>query len=102
MGEMSPFEESQVLEKSELKKPSRYKVILHNDDYTTMEFVVYILMEIFKKSEAEAFSIMIMVHEKERGIAGIYSREIAETKIERVRREAKEAGFPLLCTMEKE
>jgi len=102
MGERAPQSDSLVLEKTEVKKPSRYKVILHNDDYTTMEFVMDILMNIFKKTEIQAFQIMMLVHEEGAGVAGVYSREIAETKVERVHRYAREAGYPLLCTLERE
>ncbi len=79
---------------------SLYKVILHNDDYTTMEFVVEILMDIFKKAEDEAISIMLHVHHIGYGLCGLYPHEIAETKANAVHRRAMEAGFPLLATVE--
>jgi len=89
-------------EKVELKKPSNYIVILHNDDYTSMEFVVSILIKIFNKKGDEAINIMYDVHRKGKGIAGKYTRELAETKIKQVHQMARDAGYPLLCTMEKE
>lgn len=79
-----------------------WKVILHNDDYTTREFVVHVLRGVFHRSEAEAVSIMLHVHQSGLGIAGIYPHDVAETKVERVRSLAKENEFPLLCTMEPE
>ena len=83
-------------------KPPMYKVIILNDDYTTMDFVVEILVKIFRKTLEKANKIMLNVHRKGRGICGLYTREIAETKIETVHALAREQGFPLRCTMEKE
>jgi ATP-dependent Clp protease adaptor protein ClpS len=91
-----------TISRSEVKKPPRYKVLLHNDDYTTMEFVIYILRDVFGKSTADAQDIMLKIHQKGIGICGVYTHEIAETKMERVKREAKEEGYPLLCTIEEE
>lgn len=82
------------------KEPGMFKVILHNDDYTTMEFVVGILVEIFNKSEKEAEKIMLDVHKKGKGIAGVYIYDIANTKVQMVHKLAKEYEFPLLCTIE--
>ncbi len=82
--------------------PPMYKVILHNDDYTTMEFVVEILLNVFGKSLEKATQIMLNVHHKGREVCGIYPREIAETKVETVHRLAGSKGFPLKSTMEKE
>ncbi|MBE6044858.1 MAG: ATP-dependent Clp protease adaptor ClpS [Clostridium thermopalmarium] len=79
-----------------------YKVLLHNDDYTTMDFVVEILIKIFRKSPIEAERIMFDVHRKGIGIAGIYSYDIASTKIRQVMIMAEENGFPLKLTLEKE
>lgn len=79
-----------------------FRVLLHNDDYTTMEFVVDVLMAIFKKTVEEATQIMLNVHKKGIGVCGVYTREIAETKVEAVIRLAHENGYPLRCTMEKE
>lgn len=83
-------------------KPRMYKVLLHNDNYTTMEFVVMILMAIFHKPEVEAVQIMLDVHHRGMGLAGVYPYEIAETKVQRVLQLAQQAQFPLMCTMEPE
>jgi ATP-dependent Clp protease adaptor protein ClpS len=83
-------------------KPKLYKVLLHNDDYTTMEFVVDILMTVFHHPETIALEIMLHVHRRGLGVAGVYTFEIAETKVKKVAELAKEAQFPLLCTMEPE
>jgi ATP-dependent Clp protease adaptor protein ClpS len=90
-------------EKTELKtgKPSRYNVFLLNDDYTTMDFVVNILNRIFGKNITEATQIMLQVHKKGVGLAGVYPKEIAETKVEAVHRMARDNEFPLKCIMEK-
>ena len=87
-------------EKVKVTPPKLYKVILLNDDYTTMDFVVSVLEAIFKKSPAEAVQIMLQVHNNGRGICGIFSKQIAETKIVLVHRRAQTEGFPLRCTME--
>jgi len=86
----------------EVKSPSLYKVFLLNDDYTTMDFVVHVLEEIFHKSPAEAMQIMLHVHKKGIGVCGVYTRDIAETKVTSVHELARERGFPLMCMMEKE
>lgn len=86
----------------EVREPKRYKVLLHNDDYTTMEFVVGILTHIFRKTYDEAVAIMLNVHEKGIGVCGIYTEEIAETKVSQVHTEARKAGYPLRCSMEEE
>lgn len=88
--------------KPRVKRPPRYKVLLHNDDYTTMEFVVYVLQKHFQKTIEEAQDIMLRVHHEGVGICGIYTFEIAETKCEKVKREAKANGHPLKCTLEPE
>jgi len=88
--------ESQIV----LEEPPMYRVVLHNDDYTTMEFVVHVLMSVFHKSEAESERIMLDVHKKGRGVCGVYTREIAQTKVEQVRTLAKQNKFPLLATYE--
>ena len=82
--------------------PPMYKVLLHNDDYTTMEFVVEILTRVFGKSLEKATQIMLNVHNKGKAVCGIYPREIAETKVETVHALASRKGFPLKSTMEKE
>ena len=83
-----------------LKKPRMYKVLLHNDDYTTMEFVVYILQTIFHRPEAEAIQIMLHVHKNGIGVAGVYTYEVAETRAARVEALARQHEFPLRCSME--
>ncbi len=83
-----------------LDEPPMYRVVLHNDDYTTMEFVVHILKTIFHKNETESERIMLAVHEQGRGVCGIYTREIAQTKVEQVTTLAKQNQFPLLATYE--
>ncbi len=87
---------------SRVKKPQLYKVLLLNDDYTTMDFVVFILEHIFGKSTLEATSIMLQVHNNGRGVVGLYTFEIAETKVQEVISAAKKNGFPLKCVMEPE
>jgi ATP-dependent Clp protease adaptor protein ClpS len=89
-------------ETAETKEPPRFKVLLHNDDYTTMEFVVSILENIFQKTKHEATRIMLNVHNDGVGIAGIYTREICETKITIVHELARKNQFPLRCSMEQE
>jgi ATP-dependent Clp protease adaptor protein ClpS len=85
---------------TERKEPTLYKVVLLNDDYTTMEFVVHVLESIFQKSPAEAYGIMMHVHLNGRGIAGVYPWEVAETKAETVISQARDAGFPLKAVTE--
>ena len=91
-----------VKERVEIKKqhPKLYNVILLNDDYTTMEFVMQILETLFQKPPAEAYRIMMHVHRNGRGLAGVYTYEVAETKSEKVAALASEAGFPLRATIE--
>jgi len=86
--------------KTKLARPKLYKVILHNDDYTTMEFVVAILQGIFHRSEAEATAIMLHIHRHGAGVGGIYPYAIAEAKVSEVMQVAEKADYPLLCTME--
>jgi ATP-dependent Clp protease adaptor protein ClpS len=88
--------------KPKLDRPRVYKVILHNDDYTPMEFVVLILREVFNKSDADATAIMLHAHTRGFAVAGVYSFEIAETKVQQTMALADKHGFPLLCTMEPE
>ena len=89
-----------VQERVRTQKPKMYRVLLLNDDFTTMEFVVEILEVIFFKSPAEATQIMLQVHKAGRGVAGIFSKQIAEAKIDQVHRQARNEGFPLRCVME--
>ena len=79
-----------------------WRVLLHNDDYTTQEFVVWVLETVFHKSTAEAFAIMMLVHQSGIGLAGIFTRDIAETKVTATRRMAEQHEYPLLVTMEPE
>lgn len=88
--------------KSKTSFPQQYKVLLLNDDYTTMDFVVSVLEGIFRRSPSEAVQIMLAVHKTGSGVAGIYSKEIAEAKIEATQHRAREAGFPLRCLLEPE
>jgi ATP-dependent Clp protease adaptor protein ClpS len=83
-----------------VKEPSRYKVIILNDDYTPMEFVVEILRGYFNLDQEAATRVMLSVHEKGKGVCGIYTREIAETKVDLVNDYSRECQHPLLCTME--
>ena len=88
--------------KPKLHQPSMWKVVLHNDDYTTQDFVVFVLTVIFRKSASEAMRIMLAVHRQGKGIAGLYTHDMAETKITQVRTLAEQHEYPLLCTMEPE
>jgi ATP-dependent Clp protease adaptor protein ClpS len=94
--------DSTVKERVKVQKqePTLYKVVLLNDDYTTMEFVVHVLENVFQKSPAEAYRIMMNVHINGRGIAGVYSWEVADTKVSTVATMAREAGFPLKAVTE--
>ncbi len=84
-----------------VKEPEQYRVLLLNDDYTTMEFVVEILESVFQKTSAEAFRIMMQVHTQGHGVCGVYSYEVAETKVSAVHALARESGFPLRASLEK-
>ena len=88
--------------KQETKKPDLFKVLLLNDDYSTMDFVVEVLESIFHKQPAEAFRIMMAVHTQGKGLCGVYTHEVAETKVEAVMERAREYGFPLRAAMEPE
>ncbi len=88
-------------EKTKVKEPSLYKVLLHNDDYTSMEFVVLLLEEVFNKSTAEATRIMLNIHQQGIGVAGVYNKEIAETKAAIVHNLAQKNEYPLRCSIEK-
>ncbi len=95
------FEEDVITKKKEkVEKPTLYRVVLHNDDYTTMDFVVLVLKKFFYKNETEANHIMLSVHKKGRGIAGIYTFEVAETKLSQVHSFAKTQQHPLKCSLE--
>jgi ATP-dependent Clp protease adaptor protein ClpS len=97
------FDEEVAAESREkLKKPPLYRVLLHNDDFTTMEFVVEVLRAVFQRGEAEAFRVMWAVHTQGVGVAGVYTYEVAEMKVEKVTQMARAQEYPLLCTMEEE
>ena len=97
-----PGEDQATRTRQVTRRPRLWKVLLHNDDYTTMDFVVHVLVEHFEKSIAEATHVMLQVHRKGKGLAGVYTRDVAETKIELVTAHAREEGFPLKLTMEPE
>lgn len=91
-----------VEKKTRLEKPKLFKCVLHNDDFTTMDFVVFVLQYVFSRSDAEAFTIMLKVHNEGNGIAGIYPYEIAQMKSNKAMNLAKAREYPLLCTVEEE
>lgn len=88
--------------KTKLDRPPLYKVFLHNDDFTAMEFVVFILQTVFNHGESEAVRIMLNVHRRGIGLAGVYTYEVAEMKVDKVTTIAQANEFPLLCTMEED
>ncbi|WP_319759634.1 ATP-dependent Clp protease adapter ClpS [Maridesulfovibrio sp.] len=92
--------ESDVLLEDDLKEPRKFRVLLHNDDYTSMEFVVAVLMQVFRKTEEESTKIMLQVHNDGVGVCGVYTAEVAETRVEMVKQLAQQAGYPLKCTIE--
>jgi ATP-dependent Clp protease adaptor protein ClpS len=102
MAERRDQTDSAVKDRADIKnqEPKLYNVLLLNDDYTTMEFVIHILEALFQKSPAEAFRIMMHVHRNGRGLAGVYTWEVAETKADQVAVMASDAGFPLRATIE--
>ena len=87
-------------ERPKVKKPRLYKVLLHNDDYTTMEFVVHVLISVFHKNETQATQIMLHVHTKGNGVCGVYTYDLAQTKVHQVTQLARQNEMPLKCTME--
>lgn len=99
---MSLDTELELVESIKLTYPKKYKVFLLNDNYTSMDFVVEILTNVFYKNTKDAESIMLEIHKKERGLCGVYTHEIAETKVAQVMKRAKDGGFPLKATMEEE
>ena len=104
---MDEFEHGgSVVEETESKtkqeRPPLYKVLLHNDDFTTMEFVVFILQTVFNHGESDAVRIMLNVHREGIGLAGVYTYEVAEMKVDKVTSIAQANEFPLLCTMEED
>jgi ATP-dependent Clp protease adaptor protein ClpS len=98
--ELDPAREVVTKTKKKVKRPRLYKVLLHNDDYTTMEFVVYILKTVFHRPHTEATQVMLHVHRNGIGVAGVYTYEVAETKVTTVEQLARQNDFPLKCTME--
>ena len=86
----------------QVQRPRLWRVLLHNDDYTTQEFVVWVLETIFHKPHAEAFAIMLSVHRSGLGVAGVFTRDVAETKVKATEKLAEEHEYPLLVTMEPE
>ena len=100
----TPDFETDVLTESDVKleKPPLYKVVLHNDDFTTMEFVVFVLRTVFHRPDAEAFEIMFKVHNEGVGVAGTYTYEVATMKAEKAMALSRAQEFPLLCTVEEE
>src|SRR4051794_9789897 len=95
-------EELATESREQLEEPPLYRVLLHNDDYTTMEFVIYVLRTVFRREEADAVRTMLQVHLEGIGVAGVYPYEVAEMKVETVLRLALEHEYPLLCTLEPE
>lgn len=89
-----------TVRKEKLQAPRKYKVIMHNDDYTTMEFVIHVLQKLFQKTSPEAQVIMLEVHTRGFGICGIYTFEVAESKVAKVTKYARENGHPLKCSTE--
>ena len=97
-------EQSQIRERqrTHLREPRRFKVIIYNDDFTSMDFVVMILMEVFLKSEEEANALMLQVHHSDKAVVGIYTYDIATSKVRKATNMAREEGFPLRLTVEPE
>jgi ATP-dependent Clp protease adaptor protein ClpS len=104
MPTFDPQHEEDVLteRKQKLQKPPLYKILLHNDDFTTMDFVVFVLVQVFHKAEEEAIQIMLAVHQQGVGVAGVFTYEIAEAKVNQVHNLARAHEYPLLCTLEEE
>ena len=104
MAQSAYSNDSETLEivDNDIKEPSKYKVLMLNDDYTTMEFVIDVLRRIFGHSAVSATTIMLSIHNHGMGLCGIYAKEIAEAKVNQVHNTARAKGFPLKCEMEKE
>ena len=92
-------EDVAVRRRPEIQQPRMYRVLLHNDHYTTMDFVVGILVEVFNRTSHDARRIMLEVHENGIGLCGVYPSDVAEMKVSTVHKRARKSGFPLLCTM---
>ncbi len=93
-------EDLALRERKETRRPRLYKVLLHNDDFTTMDFVIEVLVRYFRKSRVEATRVMLEVHHRGIGVAGIFTYEVAETKVAQVTAEARQHGMPLKCTVD--
>jgi len=104
MGRYNPgiVEETESITQDVVTDPPMFRVLLHNDDFTTMDFVVQILMRVFNKTFEEAARVMLNVHRKGIGLCGVYTYEVAETKVDTVHALAREHQYPLKCTMEKD
>ena len=100
MHQSNPAFENETVELIEIKEPRLYKVLLLNDDYSSMEFVIKVLMQVFHHNEEKATEIMFNIHQQGKGLCGVYVFEIAETKVSQVRKMAQEAKFPLRAVME--
>jgi len=95
-------EQGDTQTREKVEKPPKYRVLIHNDDYTTMEFVIYVLQFVFKHSPAAAARIMLQCHREGVGVAGVFTREVAESRVNQTMELARENGHPLQCTMEPE
>lgn len=102
MTERKRSEQGEVLTRTAVEKPPKFKVLIFNDDFTTMEFVAWILQTVFRHTPASAHRLMMSIHRTGVGVAGVYAKEVAETKVEQTLGLAREAGHPLMCTMEQE
>jgi ATP-dependent Clp protease adaptor protein ClpS len=89
-------------QEEKLEQPHKYKVLLHNDHYTSMDFVVEVLETVFHKSSKDAVSVMLKVHQNGTGLAGVYIKAVAEAKVEETHERARQRGYPLMCSMERE
>jgi ATP-dependent Clp protease adaptor protein ClpS len=99
-----PQEQSGIRERqrTDLREPRKYKVIIYNDDFTTMEFVVKVLVQVFFKSAPEAEALMLQVHRSEKAVVGIYTYDVAQSKVRMATSMAREEGFPLRLTCEED
>ena len=99
---LDPDEAVLIDEETKFEEPPLYRVLIHNDDFSTMDFVVYVLVHVFRRSEADAIHLMLQVHNEGVGLAGIFTHEVAETKVAQATQLARAHEFPLLCTMERQ
>jgi ATP-dependent Clp protease adaptor protein ClpS len=98
----TPGGDTAIQEETRVERPKKYKVLLHNDNYTTMEFVVEVLRDVFRKNIDEAVEIMLSVHKQGMGVAGVYVKSVAEAKVMATHQRARDAEYPLRCSMEPE